>query len=94
MVYTVSYDLHNPGRDYDDVIAAIKSVGIGKYTHPQGSVWLIDSASSAGYWRDKLSSAGDPNDEYLVTRIYPRTWSSWNIDSDSATWLNSPTRTW
>lgn len=91
MILSISYDLHNPGRDYEDVISTIKSAP--SYTHPQGSVWLIDTALSPSDWIDKLKAAGDPNDEYLVTRL-AHNWASYNMDSSSAAWLKSPSRSW
>lgn len=91
MVLGIAYDLHNPGRDYNDVIAAIKTAR--SYTHPQGSLWLVDTDIEPADWRDKLKAAGDPNDEYFIFRL-AKHWASLNIDSDAATWLKSASRTW
>ncbi|HET7673775.1 MAG TPA: CRISPR-associated protein Cas2 [Candidatus Saccharimonadales bacterium] len=91
MVLQIAYDLHNPGRDYDDVIAAIKTAS--SWAHPQGSVWLIDTSSSPETWVNKLKAAGDTNDEYLVTRLTGN-WASRNMDTDVADWLKSSGRTW
>ena len=91
MVLLITYDLHNPGRDYEDVIKAIKKAA--SYVHPQGSVWLIDTAFSPSEWVDKLTAAGDPNDEYLVSRLaHDVSWR--NMDADVSTWLKSPSRSW
>jgi len=91
MVLQIVYDLHNPGRDYDDVIAAIKTAG--SWAHPQGSVWLIDTTLTASAWRDKLRAAGDANDEYLVTRL-SGSWASLNMSANVVNWIESSSRTW
>jgi len=91
MVLLIAYDLHNPGRDYDDVIKTIKTAP--SYTHPQGSVWLIDTSASPSDWVDKLAAAGDPNDEYFVTRL-AHNWAGLNTDQDAVRWLKDPRRSW
>lgn len=91
MVLVVTYDLHNPGRDYDDVIKTLKTAS--SWAHPQGSVWLIDTLLPPSDWVDKLRAAGDPNDEYFVSKLH-RSWASWNMGANIVNWLNSPSRTW
>lgn len=91
MILSITYDLHNPGRDYEDVIATIKSAS--SYTHPQDSMWLIDTALSPSDWRDKLKSAGDPNDEYFVVKL-AQNWASFNMDASSVNWLKASNRSW
>lgn len=91
MILSISYDLHNPGRDYDDVINAIKSAP--SYTHPQGSLWLIDTTLTPSDWVNKLKLAGDPNDEYFVARLaHNVAWN--NTDADTIAWLRSSSRSW
>ena len=91
MILSISYDLHNPGRDYEDIISTIKSAP--SWTHPQGSVWLIDTMLDPSDWRDKLRSAGHPNDEYFIVKL-TQNWASFNMDASSVTWLKSPSRSW
>lgn len=91
MVLIVTYDLHNPGRDYEDVIKTIKTAT--SWAHPQGSVWLLDTNLQPSDWVEKLKKAGDPNDEYFVSRLAHN--CSWNnMDADVVTWLKSSSRTW
>jgi hypothetical protein len=91
MVLEVTYDLHNPGRDYANVIAALKKCG--SWAHPQGSVWLVDTAMSAKQIVDVLVAAGDANDEYLVTQLRHNV--AWrNMNADVEAWLRDPGRTW
>lgn len=91
MILSVAYDLHNPGRDYDDVIKTIKTAA--SWCHPQESVWFIDTSLSPSDWVDKLKAAGDPNDELLVIRVSQH-WSSFNMDKDAVVWFKSTSRTW
>ena len=91
MVHILTYDLHNPGRDYGAVVAAIK--GMGSWAHPQGSVWFLDTSLSCGEIRDLVKAAGDPNDEIFVAQMH-RHWASSNMDDDVVQWLKSPSRTW
>ena len=91
MILSVTYDLHNPGRDYDNVIKTIKAAP--SWCHPQGSVWFIDTSLSPSEWVDKLKAAGDPNDELLVIRV-SKHWSSRNMDKDAVAWFKSSDRSW
>jgi hypothetical protein len=93
MVLEVTYDLHNPGRDYDAVIQQLKTAS-GGWAHPQGSVWLIDTMNDPSWWVDQLRSCGDPNDEYLVTRVENREWASFGMDAEVVAWLKSSNRRW
>ncbi len=91
MVLLVAYDLHNPGRDYDEVVSVIKAVGM--WAHPQGSVWFVDTQQSPSQLRDSLKAAGDPNDEYFVVRLH-QNWAAFKLDGDVAGWLKSNNRSW
>ena len=91
MVLIVTYDLHNPGRDYDAVADVPKAAG--SWAHPQGSVWFIDTFLEPSDVRDRLKDAGDPTDEYFVARMRQH-WAAFNTDSDATDWLKSPNRRW
>lgn len=91
MVLIVTYDLHNPGRDYTSVIQALKTAS--SWAHPQGSVWLIDTNLTPSDWVNKLKKAGDPNDEYFVSKLaHNCAWS--NMDTEVVSWLRDKNRTW
>ena len=92
MILIVAYDLHNPGRDYPKVKAALEASD-GGFVHPQGSVWLIDTADEPAVWRDRLGAAGDPNDEFLVIRLQ-HNWASRRMDKGAVQWLKDPRRRW
>lgn len=91
MILLITYDLHNPGQDYDNVIEVIKTAA--SWAHPQGSVWLVDTTRTPAEWRDTLKAAGDPNDEYFVSRL-AHNWASMGMDKDVVAWLKSPARNW
>lgn len=92
MILIVTYDLHNPGRDYEKVAAELKQPD-GGWTHPQGSVWLLDTRDGPSSWRDRLARVGDPNDEFLVVRVQ-HNWASRNTDKVVTDWLKDPKRRW
>lgn len=90
MVLIVTYDLHQPGRDYPKIETVLK--GADYWCHAQGSVWFIDTLLAPKVWRDKLKGAGDDNDSYFVGRL-TRSWASFNMASP-AKWLNDTKRRW
>jgi hypothetical protein len=92
VVHIITYDLHNPGRDYDDVIAVIKNRS-NSWAHPQGSVWFVDSQLTPEQWVAALRAAGDSNDEYFVCRLAQNWWSA-NMDTNVLTRLQSTSRAW
>jgi hypothetical protein len=92
MIYVVTYDLHAPGRSYD---AITKLLSVVPSTHPEGSVWFIDSLQSADVWAKALKSVVDSNDEVFVARLSSKhEWQAYNQDNETSLWLNSPSRNW
>ncbi|HEY8886760.1 MAG TPA: hypothetical protein VIM31_04680 [Candidatus Microsaccharimonas sp.] len=91
MILSVAYDLHNPGRHYAGVEAALQSAS--GWCHPQGSVWFIDTTLSPEQWVTKLSSVADSNDEFLVTQVRENWWSK-NMDTNAINWFKSSSRNW
>ena len=91
MILLVAYDLHNPNRDYGDVIKAIKDAP--DYIHAQESVWLIDTAQSPDAWVKKLEAAGDSDDKLFVMQLKKH--GSWrNLAPGVGAWINSSERNW
>jgi CRISPR/Cas system-associated endoribonuclease Cas2 len=88
MVILVTYDLRQPGRNYQSVHDYLR-----RYTHCKGmeSVWLLDTQSSCEKIRDDLNALIDTNDRTFVVRL-AHNWNSWNYTC--AEWLNEPQRTW
>lgn len=84
-VYSINYDLHDPGQDYEEMHEAIKE--FGAWWHHLESTWLVDTSSSASNIRDELKQYLDSNDELLVTRL-SGSWSSWGINDSGNEWLH------
>ena len=91
MVLNVSYDLHQPGRDYEKIAAVLKKAS--SWARPLQSVWFLDTNTEVSVWRDRLAAAGDPSDEFFVARMR-QTWASHNMGNEMNAWLKNPARTW
>ena len=74
-IFNISYDLTAPGRDYEDLITAIK--GLGAWAHPVNSTWLVETELSLSDVRKNLVAVMDSNDKLIVT-----------ICNKGATWQN------
>ena len=92
MVYSISYDLKNPGYDYSSLIEAIKSYGT--WWHQTPAVWLIVSNQSAAVIRDNLMKYLDRNDVLFVVAL-KREWAAVGFKSNEYSWLKSiPNENW
>jgi hypothetical protein len=63
----VTYDLDKPGQNYDAVHAKIKS--LGKWYHPQFSVFYIHTALSARDAHAAIAAVMDGNDKLIVADV-------------------------
>jgi hypothetical protein len=88
-VYLITYDLKQPGRNYQPLHDYIKQTF--KYCKGLESAWLVDTQKSAEDIRDALTSRVDTNDVLFVARL-TGDWASRNYPC--ATWLKEPGRTW
>ena len=86
-VILVTYDLRQPGRNYQPVYDYLK-----RFTYCKGmeSVWLLDTSTSTTQIRDDLQRLIDANDRVFAVRI-TREWGSVNYQCGD--WLNEPGRT-
>ena len=85
-VYIVTYDLSNPGRDYNNLIAKIKA--IGQWAHISESTWTLNSDASAAAVRNYLATAIDQNDKLFVGTLgHEAAWSG--LDPDVSRWLKA-----
>lgn len=66
-VYSITYDLNAPGKDYKDLYEVIKS--LGAWAHYLESTWFVDSSYSASEIRDKLKEVIDKNDSLFVAKV-------------------------
>ena len=64
--YIVSYDLNQPGRNYEALYGALRSYP--KWARINESVWAVVAASTAVEIRDRLSSYIDANDRLFVIK--------------------------
>ena len=76
-IFNISYDLTQPDRDYETVIAKIKE--LGSWAHPVKSTWLVDTALSMGDVKSLIAATMDSNDKLIVT-----------ICAKGATWQKLP----
>ena len=60
----ISYDLKNPGQNYDRVITAIK--GLGSWAKVQYSLWFVSSTYTAKQAAEIVRRAQDSNDTLIV----------------------------
>ena len=60
----VTYDLDKPGQDYNAIHAKIKS--LGRWYHPQQSVFYVHTGLSAKQAHDAIASVMDSNDKLIV----------------------------
>ena len=63
----IEYDLRSPGRNYDDLYAAIK--GNDQWAHITESTWFIKTSLSCAQVRDRLSAVMDTNDRLFVAEL-------------------------
>lgn len=68
MVYMVTYDLNNPGQNYENVIETIKQCASMWCTFWKSS-YLIKSTMSANEIANKLDPYLDKNDRAIVIEV-------------------------
>ena len=61
----ISYDLHQPGRNYDNLIEAIKRLS-GSWAKIHFSYWYVNVWMTADQVRDRLVPLLDRNDSLYV----------------------------
>ena len=77
MRYLISYDLRNPGQNYEKLIEAIKVLGGRSVLKSQ---WCLrHNNTSAKRLRDHFWGFMDPNDRLLVVGIDNDDWSGKNL---------------
>ncbi len=67
MVYSITYDLKKPGKNYDDLYDAIKK--LGSWSHYLDSTWLVSTHHSATEINDKLKTIIDKNDSLFISEV-------------------------
>lgn len=84
--YIVTYDLRQPGRNYDDLYARIKSYP--KWARLTESSWGIVSSETSSDIRDHLAEAVDENDKLLVGVLgRPSAW--YGLSKSISDWIKA-----
>ena len=84
--YIVSYDLRTPGKNYSDLIAALKTYS--NWMHALDSFWVIRSALTAVQVRDQLARHIDTNDKLIV--VQSAHVGAWNgFTAQNTEWLKT-----
>ena len=76
-LFSVSYDLREPGKDYPSLITELQRLGAKKILL---SHWVLRSSKSAEQLRDQLLSFIDDNDRLFVDQVSD--WASFNAMVD------------
>lgn len=70
MVYFISYDLKQPGRDYTGVFDSIKAASTGAWAHIMDSAWIIRSDYlSANAVFERIRPHLDADDTCIVIEV-------------------------
>lgn len=83
--HLINYDLCNPGRNYDDLISAIKSYRL--WAKICESCWAVKTNSTDAQIRDKLKQYIDANDKLFVCAFDD--WASYGLPTSVTDWLNA-----
>ena len=89
MIYSISYDLSQPGRNYDDLYETIKSTP--GWARPMESYWFISTSESVAVWYERLRQVIDENDSIFVVDITGQSRQGW-MSEDVWEWLKKHDR--
>ncbi len=76
----VSYDLHEPGKNYEAVIEAIKALGNWAKVHY--SLWYVNSNLTAKQVAERVRATMDANDKLLVIDASNNDAYWYNLDTE------------
>lgn len=87
-VFSITYDLKQPGRNYSDLYDAIKA--FGDFQHPLESTWFVRVADavSVDSVSQKLLSVMDKNDSIVVIDVTGSPHQGW-LPKSFWSWLNN-----
>lgn len=94
--YSITYDLRQPGRNYNDLYDAIKTLaGPGNWKHPLESFWVISLSNYSDYTSnsifDLLEPFIDKNDSIIINKIDLTEYQGW-MPQNFWTWINEQKR--
>lgn len=86
-VFLITYDLHSPGKDYNNLHEGIRS--LGNWWHYLDSTWLIaNPLENANSIARKLKTHMDQNDYILVVEITRQPREGW-LPQEAWDWINN-----
>ena len=86
MTYVITYTLHRPGQDYNNLYKAIEGIS-GIHWHPTTSVWIVESLLTAKQIFERIfPHTLDTNDELMVLRLQGEGHTKIN-DAHNLNWL-------
>lgn len=86
-LYSITYDLSNPGRDYETLSSAIQQYG--SWWHQTGSVWVVSANNTTVVAiRDYLKQFIDSNDKLFVARLTGE-WAAYGFTQEEYDWMKS-----
>ncbi len=83
----VSYDLYNPGQNYEKVIEAIKALGSWAKIHQ--SVWYVRSSYSAEQVANAVWKVMDSSDSLIVIDATNNTAYWYNLNNKVSDYLKT-----
>lgn len=86
MIFNISYDLNDPGQDYDNLHDAIED--LGSCIHPMDSTWLVSTSLSVAEVREELTLVMDDSDVLLVNKASVP-WASHKLSTEDNAWLKA-----
>jgi hypothetical protein len=85
-IFSVSYDLRSPGRNYNELYAVLSGSGIRALE----SLWFVESNMSPAEVRDILRERLDANDGLFVSTIESGpTWAAAYLLPEALQWLEA-----
>jgi CRISPR/Cas system-associated endoribonuclease Cas2 len=85
MIYLITYDLMEPGKDYSGIYKALKS--FKRWCHYLGSTWLIDTDVPITEIHNKLKPYIDENDNLLIIEVKDN--YKGQLPKEAWEWLNN-----
>jgi hypothetical protein len=83
-VYSITYDLKTPGRDYDSLFAELKKSS--KWWHYLESTWLIATEETPAKVYERLVSKISNKDRLLIIEV--RNHAQGWLPKDAWVWIN------
>lgn len=75
MIYLVSYDLNNPGKDYQSLYTELKKAK--SWWHYLDSTWIISTSETVESWHKRIRNVIDSNDHFIIVDLTGKTRNGW-----------------